>query len=145
MVVSCRGQLPRRSVALAVEPEAMESDGLPTMTAAPLIVLVDDVRRFTDDRSALVYRSSAEAIEGLREIDVSIDELWLDYDVVGDDTIRPVLNYIEELSHAGTPLDVRQVVIHTSSATGAHEIRIWCRHLGLPFDRLYSLRGKLTW
>jgi hypothetical protein len=53
-----------------------------------LRVLVDDVRRFVDERPCVVYRNSADAICGLREMAQAgtvVDELWLDHDLGGRD------------------------------------------------------------
>ena len=62
----------------------------PEPHTTPLTVLVDYVRGFRDERPALVARTSQEArtlLEGLE--DRQIDDLWLDHDLSGDDTIRP--------------------------------------------------------
>ena len=54
---------------------------------ATLTVLVDDVRGFKDERPALVARSSQEALRLLDELrGQRIDHLWLDHDLVDDDT-----------------------------------------------------------
>ena len=62
---------------------------------APLTVLVDDFRDFKDARPALVARSSPEALRLLAELDGErIDHLWLDHDLVGEDTVRPVVDLL---------------------------------------------------
>jgi hypothetical protein len=65
---------------------------------SPLTVLVDDVRAFRDERPALVARSSHEALRLLDGLGgTRIDDLWLDHDLVGDDTIRPVVDWMVQL------------------------------------------------
>ena len=71
------------------------------------IVLVDDLRDFTDGRVATVARTSAEGVALLTSLRESrIDELWLDHDLGGDDTIWPVVEVLERAAFEGTPLDV---------------------------------------
>ncbi|GLY26513.1 hypothetical protein Misp04_62440 [Micromonospora sp. NBRC 101691] len=58
----------------------------------PRIVLVDDLRSFVDGRAAQVARTSAAGVEVLeRHRGRRLDELWLDHDLGGDDTIWPVV------------------------------------------------------
>jgi len=66
----------------------------PSPHPSPLTVLVDDVRGFRDERPARIARSSQEALDLLTRLgDRRIDHLWLDHDLVGDDTIRPVVEF----------------------------------------------------
>ena len=111
-------------------------------------VLIDDVRRFADDRECLTYRSSRAAIQGLAsllESGTEIEELWLDFDLAGDDTLRPVLAWLERMDGAGQRPAIRKTFIVTSSSRGTHEIRLVLDRLGYPYERLYSLRNRLTW
>ena len=86
-----------------------------------LTVLIDDVRGFRDGRPALVARSSQDALELLDELgDTRIDHLWLDHDLVGDDTIRPVVELLVQLARTGSPLNVGQIHIHSSNVGGGH-------------------------
>ena len=109
-------------------------------------VLVDDVRRFVDDRECIVYRTSADALAGLRALAANtvVDELWLDHDLGGNDTVRPVLALLDELDHAGPRLAVTRAYIITSNPSGGNVIRLALTRLGYDFERLYSLRGILT-
>ena len=110
-------------------------------------VLVDDVRSFLDARPCVVYRSSVDAVIGLRGLagaGVVVDELWLDHDLGGGDTIRPVLALLDELDHAGWRLAVTRAVIITSNPVGGNVIRRALTRLGYDHERLYSLRGVLT-
>ena len=110
-------------------------------------VLVDDVRSFLDTRPCVVYRNSADAVIGLRRLAVAavaVDELWLDHDLGGENTIRPVLALLDELDHAGRRLAVTRAVIVTSNPVGGNVIRLALTRLGYDHERLYSLRGVLT-
>src|SRR6185436_5969737 len=92
-----------------------------TPQPSALTVLVDDVRRFRDGRPALVARSSQDAMKLLDELgDTRIDHLWLDHDLVGVDTIRPVIELLVQLARTGSPLNVGQIHIHSSNVGGGH-------------------------
>lgn len=104
-------------------------------------ILIDDVRRFVDGRECVVWRTSAEAIAGLEQVDAVVDELWLDYDLGRHDDLRPVLGY---LSQRRPPLDVLAVHIITTKPVGGHAIKQLCDLLGYRWERHYSLRGLLT-
>ena len=60
---------------------------------------------------------------------MSIDELWLDHDLGGDDTIRPVAAALEEAAFNGEPFDIGTIFIHSSNPSGAE----------------YIMRGLLRW
>jgi hypothetical protein len=112
-----------------------------------LRVLVDDVRRFDDDRPCITYRNIADALIGLREMAQAgtvVDELWLDHDLGGADTIRPVLSLLGELDHFGHRLNVGKAFIITSNPSGANGMRLALTQLCYDFERLYTLRGVLT-
>ena len=92
---------------------------------SPLTVLVDDVRGFRDERPALVARSSQEALRLLDGLgSTRIDDLWLDHDLVGDDTIRPVVDWMVQLATTRAPLHVGQIHIHSANVSGGHWIRL---------------------
>jgi hypothetical protein len=93
----------------------------------PMRVLVDDVRSFLDAQPCVVYRSSVDAVIGLRGLagaGVVVDELWLDHDLGGGDTIPPVLALLDELDHAGRRLAVNRALIITSNPVGGNVIRL---------------------
>ena len=107
---------------------------------SPLTVLVDDVRDFRDQRPALVARSSQEALTLLDELDGKrIDHLWLDHDLVGDDTIGPVVDLMVDLASAGSPLNVGQVHIHSANVGAGHWMGVELRAAGYAVVRSYSL------
>jgi len=108
--------------------------------AAPVTVLVDDVRGFKDQRSALIARSSQEALallEGLGR--QRIGDLWLDHDLGGDDTIRPVVDLMVHLAGTGSPLNVGLVHIHTANVGAGHWMRTELAAAGYPVVRSHSL------
>ncbi|MEV4507435.1 cyclic-phosphate processing receiver domain-containing protein [Dactylosporangium sp. NPDC049525] len=85
-----------------------------------VIVLVDDLRSFVDGRAAEVARTSAAGVEVLgRYRQRRIDELWLDHDLGGDDTIWPVVELLELAAFEERPFDVGVVVIHSANPPGA--------------------------
>ena len=107
---------------------------------SPLTVLVDDVRGFRDERPALVARSSHEALRLLDGLGgTRIDDLWLDHDLVGDDTIRPVVDWMVRLANAGSPLNVGQIHIHSSNVGAGHWMRLQLEAAGYPVRRSFAL------
>jgi hypothetical protein len=105
-----------------------------------LTVLVDDVRGFRDERPAKVARSSLEAVNLLEELGSQrIDHLWLDHDLVGEDTIRPVIELLVHRAMTGTPLNVCQVHIHSANVGAAHQMGLDLRAAGYAVVRSYSL------
>ena len=112
----------------------------PSPNPSPLTVLVDDVRGFKDERPALVARSSQEALKLLDELrGRRIDHLWLDHDLVGDDTIRPVVDLLVKLAREGSSLDVGTIHIHTSNIGAGHRIGVELRAAGYAVVRSYAL------
>lgn len=106
----------------------------------PLTVLVDDVRGFKDGRPALVARSSQEALELLDELSGRrIDHLWLDHDLGGHDTIRPVVDLLVQRAKQGSPLDVGAIHIHTSNTGAGHKMGVDLRAAGYAVVRSYAL------
>ena len=94
----------------------------------PLTVLIDDVRCFRDRRTCRVARSSAAGVRLLAELaDQHIDDLWLDHDLGGDDTIWPVIRLLETAWENGRPHDIATVHIHASGAGPAHRMGISLR------------------
>jgi hypothetical protein len=112
----------------------------PRPQQSPLTVLVDDVRVFRDERPALVARSSQEALRLLDELGGKrIDDLWLDHDLVGDDTIRPVVDWTVQRANAGSPLNVGQIHIHSSNVGAGHWMRLELEAAGYPVLRSFAL------
>jgi hypothetical protein len=83
-------------------------------------VLVDDLRSFVDGRVAQVARSSAAGVEVLgRHRGQRLDELWLDHDLGGDDTIWPVVEVLERAAFDERSFDIGVVYIHSANPAGA--------------------------
>ena len=107
---------------------------------SPLTVLVDDVRGFKDRRPALVARSSPEALRLLDELEGErIDHLWLDHDLVGKDTIDPVVALLIHRARRGSPQNVGQIHIHTANIGAGYRMGVVLRAAGYPVVRSYAL------
>jgi hypothetical protein len=106
-----------------------------------LTVLVDDVRGFKDERPALVARSSQAALSLFKELGSErIHDLWLDHDLAGEDTIRPVVELLVRLAQNGSPLNVGQIHIHSSNVREGHWMGVQLRAAGYPVVvRSYAL------
>ena len=99
--------------------ERSASDG----SASPRIVLVDDLRSFLDGRRAQVARTSQAGVALLEQLAGGrIDELWLDHDLGGEDTIWPVVEVLERGAFEGRPLDVGVVHVHSANPPGAAKV-----------------------
>ncbi|WBB57198.1 cyclic-phosphate processing receiver domain-containing protein [Verrucosispora sp. WMMD573] len=101
------------------------------MDARRTIVLVDDLRSFVDGRNAQVARTSVAGVELLgRYRDRRLDELWLDHDLGGDDTIWPVVEVLERSAFDKRPFDVGVINVHSANPAGAAKIVQVLRHWG---------------
>ncbi|MGW1451066.1 cyclic-phosphate processing receiver domain-containing protein [Micromonospora sp. NPDC002411] len=101
------------------------------MDARRVIVLVDDLRSFVDGRSAAVARTSAAGVELLdRYRGRRLDELWLDHDLGGDDTIWPVVEVLERAAFDERPFDVGVINVHSANPAGAAKIAQVLRRWG---------------
>jgi hypothetical protein len=99
--------------------------------ACRTIVLVDDLRSFVDGRSAEVARTSAVGVELLdRYRGRRLDELWLDHDLGGDDTIGPVVEVLERAAFDKRPFDVGVIKVHSVNPAGTAKIAQVLRHWG---------------
>lgn len=86
-------------------------------------LVIDDERTFSDTKvpDAVYARSSTEALR-LLQGNTRYDEIWLDHDLGGEDTIRPVVHALQEMAHFNMqPTDL--VVIHTMNPVGRAYIR----------------------
>jgi hypothetical protein len=94
-------------------------------------VLVDDLRSFVDGRSAEVARTSAAGVALLdRYRDRRLDELWLDHDLGGDDTIWPVVEVLERAAYEDRRFDIGVIYVHSANPAGATKIAQVLRHWG---------------
>jgi hypothetical protein len=109
---------------------------------------VDDVRTFDPTRldigqgDLLVHaRTSAEGLRRLRQ--QSWDELWLDHDLDGRDTVMPIVAFLRQAVDNGAAIPLTRVVVHTANPSGARAIRITLN----PYyrvERLSDLRPFLV-
>ena len=116
--------------------------------AEAVTVLVDDARDFKDGRPARVARTSVQALALLAGLDGrSIDDLWLDYDLIGDDTAQPVVDHLVALAAAGSPLDVARIHIHSSNIRHGNRICAELHAAGYPARRSYAANMwvRATW
>jgi hypothetical protein len=105
-----------------------------------LVVLVDDLRSFTDGRAALVARTSADALALLTRIaGQPIAELWLDHDLGGIDTIWPVVEVLERAAFEENPVPVGTVFVHSANPAGAARVAQVLRRWGY---RVESVPGS---
>lgn len=97
------------------------------MTA--VVLLIDDVRRFRDNRPCLLARTPDEGLELLRaHLTRPIDELWLDHDLgwTSDGRRRTVMPVVAELVRAAAASEryqIGQILIHSANPAGAVAIR----------------------
>lgn len=83
-------------------------------------IVVDDER--THRGGGVHVRTSADAVDLLVTYTGHVDELWLDHDLGGDDTIRPVVDLLEELCFYDEPPDIGVIYVHTANPVGASMI-----------------------
>ncbi|GAA3455561.1 cyclic-phosphate processing receiver domain-containing protein [Dactylosporangium matsuzakiense] len=97
----------------------------------PRIVLIDDLRSFADGRAAAVARTSAAGVALLeRYRGRRVDELWLDHDLGGADTIWPVVEVLERAAFDEHPFDIGVVNIHSANPAGAAKMAQALRRWG---------------
>ncbi|BBH69043.1 hypothetical protein ACTI_57280 [Actinoplanes sp. OR16] len=103
------------------------------MDPSRTIVLVDDLRSFADGRIALVARTSAAGVQLLDQLRKRrVDELWLDHDLGGDDTIWPVVEVLERAAFEETPFDVGAIYVHSANPVGAGKVAQVLGRWGYP-------------
>jgi len=87
-----------------------------------LTVVVDDERTLRRV-GAIHARTSASALALLDQSrGLRIDELWLDHDLGGDDTVMPVVHRLEKAAFHGEPFDIGTIYVHTANPVGAATI-----------------------
>ena len=110
-----------------------------TASSTGVTVLVDDTRDFKDGRPALTARSSADALVLLDSLaGARIDDLWLDYNLIGEDTVQPVVDHLVGLARAGTPLATARIHVHSSNIRHGHRITAELAAVGYPARRSYA-------
>ncbi|AUG81488.1 hypothetical protein CFP65_6858 [Kitasatospora sp. MMS16-BH015] len=87
----------------------------------PVVLGIDDLRPLP--QATRIARTSRAGIELLREHrDTFIDELWLDHDLGGEDSILPVVTLLEEAAFHGEPYRIGTVFVHSANPIGAETV-----------------------
>ncbi len=95
------------------------------------IFLIDDERTFKDAREdVVVAQSSYEAADLAEKLD-SIEELWLDFFLIGSDDTGEFIKYLTERKDQGRELEVKKVFIHTSAWMMVPLMRMRLEQLGI--------------
>ena len=116
-------------------PDTTDAGGEPTI----LRVLVDDVRDFKDGRAAAVLRTSADAVAYVQGLaGARIDELWLDHDLVGEDTVQPLVDLLLALAAQGRPVAVGRIWVHSANIREGHRVVQELQAAGYPVQRSYA-------
>ena len=98
---------------------------------ATRVILVDDLRSFVDGRDAEIARTSSAGVDVLtRAAGSRIDELWLDHDLGGDDTIWPVVEVLERAAFDGRAFDIGLITVHSANPAGAAKMAQALRRWG---------------
>ena len=106
-----------------------------------LTVLVDDARTFRDGRAALLARSSQDALHLLGVLSgTRIDDLWLDHDLIGQDTAWPVVEFLTRRAEEGAALPVTQIHVHTANVRAGHRMVTTLAKAGYPVKRSFHAR-----
>lgn len=90
------------------------------------ILLIDDLRDFLvpdTDTEITIARTSQQALDILAQKN-DWDELWLDHDLGGDDTIMVIVDYLSEKAFLDEPVNVGMVFIHTSNPVGRKQMKL---------------------
>lgn len=103
-----------------MENSVLSSDGVTTAKVPDVYRLViDDLRNFSFEAD---YARDSQTGRGMLKIadriGLHIDELWLDHDLGGSDTIYPVVHWLEEKGFFETPANIGKIYIHTSNPVG---------------------------
>ncbi|MEU4037913.1 cyclic-phosphate processing receiver domain-containing protein [Streptomyces collinus] len=92
-----------------------------SLVPSPVILGIDDLRPLP--WTTRIARSSGEGVKLLQEHrDFFIDELWLDHDLGGDDSILPVVTLLEEAAFNGRPFRIGAVFVHSANPVGAETV-----------------------
>lgn len=103
-----------------------------------VIVLIDDTRLFRDDRATHVARTSAEALAVLAGLSGRhIEELWLDYDLIGGSS-QLVVDHLIAQAAAGIPPEIDQILVHSARVSEGHAITRQLRTAGYHAQRDFS-------
>ncbi|WP_103944202.1 cyclic-phosphate processing receiver domain-containing protein [Thermomonospora echinospora] len=91
------------------------------MARRPVVLGIDDLRSLP--RATRIARTSREGVLLLEEHrDREIDELWLDHDLGGDDSIMPVVAVLERAAFDGRPFRIGMIFVHSADPSGAETV-----------------------
>lgn len=96
-----------------------------------VVLLVDDERSFKDGRECVTVRSVDEAIDFTEGLS-SVDELWLDYILLGTDSADAFLFHLLRRKASGNPLLIKKAYIHTSSYMAVGLLEALLNDLDVP-------------
>ncbi len=91
------------------------------------VLVVDDLRLFGEKYEDMVIQyatSSKEALEFLENNFGLISEIWLDHDLGGDDTVVPVVNWLDEKARKGEANHITAIRILTDNPVGYNKIML---------------------
>ena len=90
-----------------------------------MILVIDDVKTFPfpEDKSVFYVRTLQFGFDALEIFEKelqsgALEELWLDHDLGGDDTIRPICLMLAERAFNGNPYPVSKIVICSLNPVG---------------------------
>ncbi len=89
-------------------------------------LIVDDERTLAPVGDVIHARTSGEALQLLAVH--TFDWVWLDHDLGGADTTRPIATMLEELAATGQDRPVRRVAVHTANPVGRRWLAAAVRH-----------------
>ena len=107
-----------------------------------MILLVDDLRSFLPEHSDVehtIARTSAEGLAVLKAAQaegITIDQLWLDHDLGGEDKITSVVDYIDSEAIAGRRIQIAQILVHTQNPVGGEQMIAALTARGYPTVRV---------
>jgi hypothetical protein len=110
------------------------------------VVLIDDLRSFLDGRPALIARTSADGVALLeRHRAERLEELWLDHDLGGDDTIWPVVEVLERAAFEEHPFNIGTIYVHSANPAGSARLVQVLRHWGYEVRPAVGTPALGTW
>jgi len=115
-----------------------------------MILVIDDVKTFPfpDDVEVIYARTLSD---GYRLLTENLDQLWLDHDLGGDDTIRPLVLMLAEAAYNGQPWSIGRIIICSLNPVGIDWIfstlspyydLVICNDPESVFDLLGSTKAK---
>jgi hypothetical protein len=110
------------------------------------ILVVDDLRVFGSRFQGKLILYAINSGEGLRQLDdhaEELQEIWLDHDLGGDDTVIPIVNWIEEDFHNKNRLQhLGCIRILTNNPVGFQKIKALERYVTIaPTPQHIGIRG----